>query len=87
MKFELKRKEIAPRFKDVKVGETFVILEEFLSGYVFIKLATEQCLLTDEKSNQINAFNLMRNECEFINELANVRIVKGTFVEEGVNND
>lgn len=87
MNIQLRPKMETLKFKDLEVGETFVILDEYFDGYVFIKLANGECPLTDEESNEINAFDLLRSECDSIDDLTPVRIIKGTFVEEGINND
>ena len=84
MKFELRQREC---FKNVKIGEIFEIADENYYGIVYVKIATDHEQLTDTEGSKFNAFDLCRGELDSIDDHTSVRIIKGTFVEEGVNND
>ena len=82
MKFELRQREC---FQDVKIGEIFEIADENYYGIVYVKIATDHEQLTDTEGSKFNAFDLCRGELDSIDDHTSVRIIKGTFVEEGIN--
>lgn len=87
MKVKLKSDIKTHKFEDLKSGEVFEVMNDGYRGsiHVFMKIVRGYDLLSDWGGDEFNAYDLVTQSLTKINQSADVRIIEGSFIEDGAD--